>query len=189
MSTDDELRTALAAAMRGFAEVVAGLGSDDLATPSMCPGWSVRDVVDHIIAGDRFAALALDGRSLGDAADAVLGVDHVGDDPVGNLAEAAAAARAGFARPLDVTVDHPIGPLPARRFIGFRVLDQLGHTWDVAHALGDDIDLDAAAIDIALAVCDLEREMLDASAHFTMAVDAATDADPQLRFLRSIGRS
>ena len=104
MPSDDELRGAMAAAMAGFAEVVDALSETDLDAASMCDGWTIRDVVEHIIGGDRFAAFVLDGGSLHDAIGAVMGVDHLGDDMTASLADASAGARAGFAGPLDRTV-------------------------------------------------------------------------------------
>ena len=67
MATDDELRTAMASAMEGFATAVAAIEAADWDKPSPCDGWSVYDVVDHVIAGDRFAAIVLGGGSLEDA--------------------------------------------------------------------------------------------------------------------------
>lgn len=179
----------MAVAMAGFAEVVGGLSDADLDAASMCDGWTVRDVVEHIIGGDRFASFVLDGGSLHDAIVAVMGVDHLGDDMVASLADASAGARAGFAKPLDRTVEHPVGTIPARRFISFRVLDQLGHTWDIAQALGRPVPLDPEAVRVGLEIVEIEREMLDASEHFAMppTIDA-DEADPQTTFLRAIGR-
>ena len=131
MMTDDELRDAMARAMTGFAAVVAELVADEWDRPSMCDGWTVGDVVEHIVGGDRFAPIILGGGSLDDAIAAVVGVDHLGTDPSGAVADAAASTRDAFAASLDRTVDHPVGEIPARRFLGFRVLDQLGHTWDI----------------------------------------------------------
>lgn len=191
MASDDELRDAMARAMAGFAAVVADLTDDDWDQPSMCDGWSVRDVVEHVIGGDRFAPIILGGGSLEEAIDAVMGVDHLGDDPVRAVADASATTRAAFADSLDRIVAHPVGEIPARRFIGFRVFDQLGHTWDIAAALGRPVTLDPVAIDVALQVAETEREMLDASTHFAMPPADGVDAagDPQIRFLQTIGRA
>ena len=189
MPTDHELRAAMAAAMDGFATAVDAIGPDDWDKPSPCDGWSVHDVVDHVIAGDRFAAIVLSGGRLDDAIGAVVGVDHVGDDPSDVARSAAAGARAGFDGPLDIEVEHPVGTIPARRFLGFRIMDQLGHTWDVATGTGRAAALDAGAVRVALEVAAAEREMLDASAHFAMPpeVDVESD-DPRSTFLQMIGR-
>lgn len=48
-AADDEVFAAIRRARLGFADLVAGLNSDQLATPSLCAGWSVRDVVGHLV--------------------------------------------------------------------------------------------------------------------------------------------
>ena len=189
MPTDHELRDAMNAAMAGFATAVAAIEPGDWDKPSPCDGWSVHDVVDHVIAGDRFAAIVLGGGRLDDAIREVVGIDHVGDEPVVAARSAAAEAMAGFNGPLDRKVEHPVGTIPARRFLGFRIMDQLGHTWDVAAGTGRNPALDVGAIRVALEVAAAEREMLDASTHFAMPpeVDVESD-DPRSTFLQMIGR-
>ena len=61
MASDDDLRDAMARAMAGFAAMVAEVGEDEWTRPSMCDGWTIHDVADHVIGGDRFAAIILDG--------------------------------------------------------------------------------------------------------------------------------
>ena len=190
MASDDELRDAMARAMQGFAAVVADLTDGDWVQPSMCEGWTIRDVVEHVIGGDRFAPIILGGGTLDEAIAAVVGVDLLGDDARSSLADAAGATREAFAGSLDRTVDHPVGEIPARRFIGFRVFDQLGHTWDVAAALDRPIVLDPAALAVALEVAEAEHDMLESSTHFAPPppVDVEID-DPQTTFLHTIGRT
>lgn len=189
MASDEQLRGAIAAAMEGFAAAVAAIGPADWAKPSPCDGWSVHDVVDHVIAGDKFAAIVLGGGRLDDAIEAVVGIDHVGDEPAAAARAAAADARTGFDGPLDLEVEHPVGLIPASRFLGFRIMDQLGHTWDIATGIGRPAALDAEAVRVAIEVAAAEREMLDASAHFAMSSDVAVDSgDPRSTFLQMIGR-
>ena len=175
--------------MAGFAAIVGEVGPDDWSSDSPCEGWSVFDVVDHVIAGDRFAAIVLGGGTLDAAIGAVVGIDHVGADAVAATVDAAAGARTGFAGPLDAEVEHPVGRIPARRFLGFRIMDQLGHTWDVATGIDRPVTLAPDAVAVALEVAATERAMLDASAHFAMPPGVDVDSgDPQSTFLRMIGR-
>ena len=82
------------------------------------------------------------------------------------------------------------GVIPARRFLGFRILDQLGHAWDLQMATGvRPVRMDQRAIDAALAVAAAEREMLEASAHFATQPGHGDDAaDPMAQFLAAVGR-
>lgn len=116
-------------------------------------------------------------------------VRDVVDEPVAAARAAAADARTGFDGPLDHEVEHPVGLISARRFLGFRIMDQLGHTWDIATGTGRPAALDAEAVRVAIEVAVAEREMLDASAHFAMSSDVAVDSgNPGSTVLQMIGR-
>ena len=189
--SDEELRAALAAAMASVAEAVRALGGDDWERPSPCDGWGVADVVDHLVMGDVFAARVLHGATLDES---IVDLHGIGDDraAAARLVESSAeAARAGFAGPLDRVVHHPVGQISARQFLGYRVLDQLGHAWDIRRATGQPEDFDATALAVAVDVASAERPMLERSAHFGPDAEAALDdgVDALGRFLVLIGRS
>ena len=176
--------------MRGFASVVALLESQHWDQPTPCTGWSVFDVVDHVVAGERFTEATLNGASLEDASDAQAGIDPQNPDVVGQVTDAAAAVLAAFDGSLDRIIEHRIGPVSARRVLGFRIIDQLGHTWDVATAIGRPITLDPDALAIGLEVTHAERETLERSPNFaTLPDDDGAAGDPQTAFLRAIGRT
>lgn len=46
---DDAVFEAIRRARLTFADLAAGLSADELASPSLCAGWSVRDVVGHLV--------------------------------------------------------------------------------------------------------------------------------------------
>jgi len=176
-------------AMAGFAAAVARIQPDQWDLPSPCDGWSVFDVVDHVVAGDRFVVRLMDGASLSEAVEGLVGIDPEHDNPVGSVTGAAAAAFAAFGKPLDAILDHPVGQIPARRFLGFRVIDQVGHIWDIATATKAELDLAPDALAVALAVSIEERPTLEASTNF--ATRAGTDIDnldPLSAFLELVGR-
>ena len=68
----------MAAAMSGFARVVAELSADELAEPSRCEGWTVRDVIDHVVAGERFTAGLMSGRPFDGVVAGLTGLDPDG---------------------------------------------------------------------------------------------------------------
>lgn len=181
----------MATAMAGFADVVAAVEPDHWDLPSPCEGWSVTDVVDHVVTGERFTVQMLAGASLSDAVQVITGLDPGDEDVVGQLTEAAAEALAAFDGSLDRTVDHPVGPITARRMLGFRIIDQLGHTWDVATAIGQGVELDPAALAIGLEISHAERPTLEQSANFATSADddPPVGADPLTTFLHLLGRS
>jgi uncharacterized protein (TIGR03086 family) len=105
-------------------------------------------LVGHVASGSRMAAALADGGTRNDAI-AVLGVDHLGDDPIGSLEAALATQLEAFARP-DVAGQvfrHPAGDMPGAQVLRFRVGDLLVHQWDLARAIGADETLDADLVE------------------------------------------
>jgi len=189
MISDDQLRDAMARAMTGFAAVVAKIEPAHWDRPSPCAGWSVFDVVDHVVAGERFTAGTLAGASLAEALKAQAGLDLQNADVVGQVSDAASVALSAFDRSLDRLVQHRVGPIPARRVLGFRIIDQLGHTWDVATATGQTVALDPDALAVGVDIARRERTTLDRSPNFaTTPDDEVETGDPLTSFLRMIGR-
>ena len=175
--------------MSGFAAVVAALEPHNWEQPTPCAEWSVFDVVDHVAAGERFTAMTLTGACLAEASEAQVGVDPQNPDVVAQVEAAAATALVGFDGSLDRIIEHRVGPVTARRVLGFRIIDQLGHTWDVATATGRPAALDPDALAVGLEIARSERATLERSPHFaTVPDDRAAPSDPLTAFLRLIGR-
>lgn len=190
MAGDDQLRDAMAKTMTGFAAVVDALKPEHWERPSPCVGWSVFDVVDHVVAGERFTVGVLAGASVAEAVEAQIGLDPHNADSVGQVRNAAAVALAAFDGSLDRTIQHRVGQISARRMLGFRIIDQLGHTWDVATATDQPLALDPDALAIGVGIALDERPTLDRSPNFaTSPADNVESGDPLTTFLRAIGRS
>jgi uncharacterized protein (TIGR03086 family) len=121
------------------------MGKLDAATP--CEGWTVRDLLHHVVAGNIMTTrLLLDGISR-DEAIAVGEQDVLGDDPVRALKRTNAEADAAFrSADLTVTLDHPAMQMPGSQLINFRVGDLLLHAWDLSRAIGIDETLDPGAV-------------------------------------------
>ena len=189
MAGDERLRETMAVTMRDFVAVVAKLEPQHWDQPTPCTGWSVFDVVDHVVAGDRFTTLTLNGSALGAASDASRGLDTQNPNVEEQVEDAAAAALAAFEGSLDRIIEHRVGPVPARRVLGFRIIDRLGHTWDLATATGLPAILDPDALAVGGDVTRADRTTLERSPNFATVPDAPDMAgDPLATFLRASGR-
>ena len=166
MAHDDQLRAALAESAGGFAAVVSRLDTADLARPSPCDGWTVRDVIDHVVAGERFTAGLMSGRPFAEVVDGLRGLDDEDPDLVGQLEQASAQALASLDGPLDRWIDHRVGRITGRRNLGFRIIDLLGHTWDVAIGVSAEPVLDPTALAIGVELARRELPTLQASENF-----------------------
>jgi uncharacterized protein (TIGR03086 family) len=114
----------------------------DAKTP--CEGWTVQDLLQHVIVGNRVAVVMLEGRSQEEVAATradLLERNQVIGDPAAAFAESAAAQVAAFAAPdaLERTVHHhALGDLPGQQLATFRICDLTLHAWDLARATGAD---------------------------------------------------
>ena len=111
--------------------------------PSACDGWTVKDLADHVLGGNRFAVALLWGATAKDAFAYALegGFDA---DPVALTRESADAQLEAFARPgaLDATTHHHEGDIDGAAFLRLRIGDLLLHGWDLAHSVGGDQSMD-----------------------------------------------
>ena len=176
--------------MRGFVALVAKLEPQHWDRPTPCTGWSVLDVVDHVVAGDRFTALTLTGSTLVAASEASRGLDAQNPDVGEQVQDAAETALVAFGGSLDRIIEHRVGPVSARRVLGFRIIDQLGHTWDISTAAGLPAEFDAHALAVGVEITLAERATLERSPNFAPLHGEPDPAgDPLGTFLRAIGRT
>jgi uncharacterized protein (TIGR03086 family) len=131
----DQFAEAVAANRR----LVAGVAADQWPAPTPCAGWTVRDLVNHVVVGNRLFADVMTGRaaSIAEARQAWAG-DRLGADPVAAYQEAAEAAVAAFRRPgaLAEPVALSFGSVPGPVALHLRIVETLVHGWDLARATG-----------------------------------------------------
>jgi uncharacterized protein (TIGR03086 family) len=123
------------AASAEFERVVRELPPDawERPTPS---DMSVRALVAHVVSGNRFTALLLQGVPRDDARSRLAG-DLLGEDPVAAVvASAREQAQAFAAAPPDKRVPGPNGDSSAAAYLRFRLVDLVVHAWDLLRAAG-----------------------------------------------------
>jgi uncharacterized protein (TIGR03086 family) len=124
-----------------FARVLGLVTDDDLDAPTPCAAWSVHDLIDHVIVGNRAVADRMGGDSTDDST-----ADAADADLVGGFRASSDLANGAFAAPgaLDGTVELPFGEVPSSVWAAIRSGDLYAHAWDLAVAIGADRDLDPA---------------------------------------------
>jgi len=157
--------------------------------PTELPGWSVRDLVRHLVDEQRWAPPLLAGQTPAEVGDRFAG-DALGDDPVGAWEAASDQALTALAAPdaLQRTVVLSYGETPAADYCAQMTADLVVHAWDLAHAIGGVERLDHRLVSWTL---DYAEQYLDGSGKpgvFDAAVDVPDDADPQTRLLARCGR-
>ena len=149
---------ALDTAMAEFRRRLATVAEGDWGAPTPCPDWDVRFLVAHVVGGNRFAARVLGGATAAEAMEFVMGTAQLGAVPIDDFDASAAAQRDEFGRTgaLERVVSHPLGDMPAARFLRMRVFDVAVHAWDLAVSLGRDATLDEGLVDTVIAIVQQE---------------------------------
>jgi len=175
-----------------FERRLVAVGDDQWDEPTPCEGWTVRDLVGHVIGGNRMSVALLHGATADDVrtawGDAVLG-----DDAVTSFRDSVAKQQAAFAEDgaLERTCAHPgQGDIPGFQLLGFRIADQTLHAWDLARAIGADEQLDAEVVDLLYAGMAPMADDLAASGIFGQGRSTAVpdDAPLQAKLLDVAGR-
>jgi uncharacterized protein (TIGR03086 family) len=115
--------------------------------PTPLPGYTVRQLVNHLVNEERWTPPLLAGAKIEDVGSRFDG-DLLGDDPVAAFDDAAAAALAAVQADgaLEGTVHLSFGDHPALEYAMQLAADHLVHGWDLARAIGADETLDADAV-------------------------------------------
>jgi len=130
----NDLDTAHAA----FASLVATIAPADLALPTVNDGWTVRDVINHVIDGEYWAA-----TYLRTGIDEFTDTDHAGNDPAAAVARGRQALRIALDERAHLERQ---GLAPGRSMatsdiVAIRIEELIGHGWDIAQATGQATDV------------------------------------------------
>jgi len=168
---------------------VAGVGTDQWALASDCEGWTVRELVNHVVTGNYWAAELGSGLTIEQVGDR-LDADILGTDPLRAYDDSALVAAAVFRGPgaLEAPCAVSYGPVPGEIYCGHRFLDVLVHGWDVATSTGQDTALDPELVEACFEVIEPQIGMLVDSGMFGTALDVPEGAARQTQLLAVLGR-
>src|SRR6266581_5939209 len=163
---------------------VAGVKADEWTWSTPNDGWDVRALLNHIVAGNLWAAELGAGRTIAEVG-ARLDGDVLGADPVGSYDASASVAAATFEAPgaLEAPCAVSYGPVPGSVYAGHRFIDVLIHGWDLAVATGQDPTLAPTLVHACIKIVEPQAEQLLASGVFGHATAAPEHGDPQTRLL------
>ena len=164
------------------AEVVAQTRPDRLDVATPCAGWTLRDLLAHMIGqhyGFGAAAAAAARPGVAEFAPRAVGADAVAEYTASvEFVLAAFAAPGLLERAMFLAEIRGGMSLPAPVAIGFHLIDYVVHSWDVARSLGVPVTFDeevlATALQIARAVPD-ESKSGEPGAAFAPGVGTSSD--------------
>jgi uncharacterized protein (TIGR03086 family) len=175
-------------------EIVDAVTATQLGLPTPCAGWSLGDLLGHMIAQHRGFAAAAAGNVDDER---VWQMQPVSDRPAAAYRDAARAATDAFAGDGVLSQDFWLpeirdgGPFPAHVAIGFHLLDYVVHGWDVAASIGAKADYPSDLVEAALALAELvpaaaSRQQPNSS--FGPALPADHEPTPMEALLLTLGR-
>lgn len=181
-------RDLVAELVRGFGAVgdlLDGVRADQWSAPTPCSEWTVRDVVSHLVLGNKVFTATVRDQAPPDRA-----ADHLGDDPVAAYRDTAAALVATYELPgvLDGTYVGPLGPATGAQRLQIRLMDLLAHGWDLATATAQPMALPE---DLAEHSLEFFRPFLagqDRTGRFGPEQPVAADAPAIERLVAFLGR-
>jgi uncharacterized protein (TIGR03086 family) len=169
---------------------IAGVRDDQWQSRSDCEAWTVRELVNHIVTGNYWAAELGAGLSIEDVGDRLDG-DVLGTDPLRAYDDSSLVAAAVFRAPgaMEAPCAVSYGPVPGEVYAGHRLLDVLIHGWDVAEATGQDTTLPTDLVEATWAVVEPQKDMLLGSGMFGADHTMPPGADRQTALLMLLGRT
>ena len=176
-------------AVAGFDARVRRIGDDQWGQATPDDGWTVRDLVNHVVGEDLWAPPLLAGSTIAQVGDR-FGGDVVGADPWAAWAAASAGAvRAAEADgAMDRIVHLSFGDFPGSEYTLQLFADHLIHAWDLARAIGADERLDAGLVASCADWFGAREDAYRDAGAIAARPPVPSDADAQTLLLACFGR-
>jgi uncharacterized protein (TIGR03086 family) len=180
----------LAAALDGTGQLVAAVPAGQWVLPTPCGDWTVRQLVNHLVGGNRLFTDVMHGATL-DVARTQHAGDGLGDDPDAAYRGSVSGLLEAFGQPgvLEQIFQVPMGVVPGAVLVHLRLTEALVHGWDLAMATGQPVDLPEDLAEQELA---FSRSQVGTSVPrgrtFAAEQPAAKDAPAATRLAAFLGR-
>jgi uncharacterized protein (TIGR03086 family) len=170
-------------AAEGAVTVASRIRADQLDDGTPCDAWTVQDVLDHLLGGTRYLGAAISGT-------------EPTEPPTGGTAaelrRGTTACLEGLADPaaLGRTCSSPLGTeWSVAEAVAGTSMDLVVHTWDLARATGQLVELDPLVLEASIAMFLPHMPELGRAAGIVgPPVDVPPDASPQQVLLGAMGR-
>ena len=186
----DDIAAQHHAALDATRPVVAGIGDAQMDASTPCAEWDVRALLNHLIAGNWWAARLAAGATI-DEVGSIYDGDVLTPTAIAAYDESARAAARAFEAPgaLDAPCAVSYGPVPGSVYAGHRFVDVLIHGWDLATATGQPSPITPELADACWRVVEPQLDMLRGSGMFGSDQSVPEGADSTTRLLLTMGRT
>ncbi|HZX98766.1 MAG TPA: TIGR03086 family metal-binding protein, partial [Dermatophilaceae bacterium] len=174
-------------AVEHWAARVAAVKNEQWGDPTPCAEWSVRQLVNHVVSEELWAAPLLGGQTIEEVGNQFDG-DVLGDDPLGRARMAAddAVAIVEAIVPGGGRVQLSYGEEDMGEYVRQMCADHLIHGWDLAAATGGDTSMDPELV-AEVGAWFAEREAMYRGAG-VVGPRPASAGDPQSDLQAGFGR-
>jgi uncharacterized protein (TIGR03086 family) len=171
-----------------WAARVAVVKNEQWSGPTPCAEWSVRQLVNHVVSEELWAAPLLRGQTIEQVGNQFDG-DVLGDDPQGRARTAAeeAVAIVDAIVPAGGSVQLSYGEEDMGEYVRQLCADHLIHGWDLAAATGGDRSMDPELV-AEVGAWFAEREAMYRSGG-AVGPRQSGAGDPQSELLAGFGRA
>jgi uncharacterized protein (TIGR03086 family) len=183
-----ELITLHRRAVEQWAARVAAVKNNQWVDPTPCTEWSVRELVNHVVAEELWTAPLLRGATVQEVGSQFDG-DVLGEDPLARARTGAdeAVAIVDAIVPDGGRVQLSYGEEDMEEYVRQLCADHLIHGWDLAAATGGDTSLDPELV-AEVGAWFVEREAMYRGAG-AIGPRASAAGDPQSDLLAAFGRT
>ena len=148
----DNVKT-LEYSLQELRQVVATLDDSQLAGPSNCEPWTVRQLASHALNNQLFWAGLVTGQQIVSFEHSMSAVPLEGAlAPIADDVAARALAMWNTEGVLDSIHATPLGEVPGSVVINFAIIDAAAHAWDLSASVGSPIEFDSKTIPSMTAV-------------------------------------
>lgn len=168
--------------------IVANVDPAQLDLPTPCSEWKVRELLNHMVAGNRILARVAEGEPNQRASSSE---DVLGSDPAAAYRQGADELKRAWRQPgrLDQSYPMPMGMMPGPAVMRLRTVETVTHGWDLAKATGQIPQFDEDLVDVANATANPNRGISrPPNAPFVDPVDVSDDAPAIDRLAAAMGR-
>ncbi len=170
-----------------FSQRVGEVTDDAWTAPTPCEAWTVRDLVNHLVAEHRWAPDLLGGATVDEIGDKYDG-DLVGADPAAAWEKTWAASSAAWSDVDEATtVMLSRGPTPVAEYRQEMIIDLVVHGWDLSRGAGLAESGESSAVRRALEIAQAHVDEWSGSTFFAAPVPVEGE-DPLVRLIALLGR-
>ncbi|HJQ47955.1 MAG TPA: TIGR03086 family metal-binding protein [Amycolatopsis sp.] len=175
--------------LREFDQAVHQVEPGQWDAPTPCTGWTVRDLVNHLVSEQLWAPHLLGGATLAEVGDRYDG-DVLGADPVAAWESSSTAAREAWTAPgaTERRVHLSFGESDAEDYGWQMIADLAVHGWDLAVAIGAVQPIRDDLADTVLRVIAPQVPTWQGIGIFEPPVPVAGDAPPADHLVALLGR-